>query len=104
MAAPEIFPLGNTSINSNTGMIGTVTVPEARDGLDAVFFVAPMNDQLKVLEDNMTTIMADANLSDVQKQFNLQQLMNSWSAISQGMTNMLKAVADVNKAVVRNIE
>jgi hypothetical protein len=99
-------PYPSMDINEDTGMIGGTNdfpKPVMRDGLDAIYFIEPMNGQLAQIEANMKEIM-DANLSDVQKQFRLQQLMNSWSAISQGMTNMLKAVADVNKAVVRNIE
>lgn len=107
---PDIFPVQGT-LNGTTGMIqdknvlaNYYDVPQSRDGLDLVFFASPMNEQLKVLEDNMIDVMANANLSDVQKQFTLQQLMNTWSAVSQGLTNMLKAVSDVNKAIVRNIE
>jgi hypothetical protein len=103
----DIFPVQG-SLNPQTGMIGTrpesSTIPVSRDGLDAVFFTVPMNDQLKTLEDRMLVVMRDANLSDVQRQFDLQKLMNTWSAVSQAMTNMLKAVSDVNKAIVHNIE
>lgn len=115
---PEIFPLttgsgqatlnGNGMLNApgsdNGNVTGYYSVPVSRDGLDLVFFANPMNQQLADLETRMIDVMANANLSDVQKQFTLQQLMNTWSAVSQGLTNMLKAVADVNKAIVRNIE
>jgi hypothetical protein len=105
----DIFPLQGGELKSPSGMIETRTqtnyqIQPARDGLDAIFFTQKMNLQLKDLEDNMATIMSDANLSDTQRQFDLQRLMNTWSTISQGQTNMLKAIMEVNKAIVRNIE
>lgn len=93
---------GNTGFTSVDGQYYTINAP--RDGLDLMLFTQPMNTQLQTLETNMTNIMNNANLSDVQKQFSLQQAMNSWSAIAQGMTNMIKAVSDVNKSIVRNID
>jgi type III secretion apparatus needle protein len=103
----NILPVGN--INPSDGEVHNLpgsyyTINPPRDGLDLVFFTQPMNNQLASLEQNMQAIMANANLSDVQKQFSLQQAMNSWSAIAQGMSNMIKAVSDVNKAIVRNLD
>lgn len=102
MATPDI--IGGRPLDGDSGTFIKQNVPLARDGLDTILFVHPLNQQLLALEDNMKAIMAQGNLGDTEKQFNLQQLMNTWSAIAQGMTNMLKAVADVNKAIVRNIE
>jgi hypothetical protein len=80
---------------------GTKITP--RDGADMFFFVQPLNNQMAVLETNMQTIMNNANLSDVQKQFQLQQAVNSWSAIAQGMTAMIKSVGDVCSSIAHNM-
>ena len=55
------------------------------------------------VEDNIRTIESNANLSDTEKMFNMQMAMNSWSAISNLRTNMLKSVSDTLKSVARNI-
>lgn len=77
--------------------------PVPRDGMDMFFFVQPLNNQMATLETNMQTIMSNANLSDVQKQFQLQQAVNSWSAIAQGMTAMIKSVGDVCSSIAHNM-
>jgi hypothetical protein len=90
---------GNTFTGSPT--YGVKITP--RDGADMFFFVQPLNNQMLVLETNMQTIMNNANLSDVQKQFQLQQAVNSWSAIAQGMTAMIKSVGDVCSSIAHNM-
>jgi hypothetical protein len=79
------------------------TVDKPRDGMDMFFFVQPLNHQMATLETNMQAIMNNANLSDVQKQFQLQQAVNSWSAIAQGMTAMIKTTADVCSSIAHNM-
>ncbi len=61
---------GNTGFTSVDGQYYTINAP--RDGLDLMLFTQPMNTQLQTLETNMTNIMNNANLSDVQKQFSLR--------------------------------
>ena len=59
--------------------------------------------QMKNVENDIRSIEQNANLSDTEKMFSMQMSMNSWSAISNLRTNMLKSVADTLKSVARNI-
>ncbi len=58
---------------------------------------------MKLVEDDIRSIEQNANLSDTEKMFSMQMAMNSWSAISNLRTNMLKSVADTLKSIARNV-
>lgn len=55
------------------------------------------------IEQDIRDIEQNANLSDTEKMFSMQMAMNTWSAISNLRTNMLKTVADTLKSVARNV-
>lgn len=73
------------------------------DGFDLIWSQNQLQTQMKTVEDQMRTIEQNSNLSDTEKMFNMQMAMNSWSAISNLRTNMLKSVSDTLKSVARNI-
>lgn len=83
---------------------GTYTTNyQSYDGFDLIWSQNYLQTQMKSVEDNIRTIEQNANLSDTEKMFDMQMAMNSWSAISNLRTNMLKSVSDTLKAVARNI-
>jgi type III secretion apparatus needle protein len=74
-----------------------------RDGFDLIWLQSQLQGQMATVEGNIRNIEANANLSDTEKMFSLQMAMNTWSAISNLRTNMLKSVSDTLKTVVRNV-
>lgn len=74
-----------------------------QDGFDLIWRQKYLQDQMKKVEDDIRSIEQNANLSDTEKMFSMQMAMNTWSAISNLRTNMLKSVSDTLKAVVRNV-
>src|SRR4051794_17295109 len=74
-----------------------------QDGFDLIWRQKNLQTQMKKIEDDIRSIEQNANLSDTEKMFSMQMAMNTWSAISNLRTNMLKSVSDTIKAVVRNV-
>lgn len=73
------------------------------DGLDLLWSQSYLHTQMKKIETEIQAIEANGNLSDTERMFAMQIAMNTWSAISNLRTNMLKSVSDTLKTIVRNI-
>ena len=92
-------PLGNAG-----GTFPAAAVPlQGRDGFDLIWLQSQLQTQMKTVEDDIRNIQANANLSDTEKMFSMQMAMNTWSAISNLRTNMLKSVSDTLKTITRNV-
>ncbi|MEJ1160524.1 EscF/YscF/HrpA family type III secretion system needle major subunit [Prosthecomicrobium sp. N25] len=74
-----------------------------RDGFDLVWRQRYLQDQMAKIEDDIRAIELNANLSDTEKMFSMQMAMNTWSAVSNLRTNMLKSVSDTLKSIARNV-
>jgi type III secretion protein F len=104
MAANSTATLINISGTSTTFTgSGPTEKFSNQDGFDLVWRQKYLQEQMKKVEDDIRTIEQNANLSDTEKMFSMQMAMNTWSAISNLRTNMLKSVSDTVKAVVRNV-
>ena len=68
-----------------------------------IWLQSQLQTQMKSVEDDIRNIEANANLSDTEKMFSMQMAMNTWSAISNLRTNMLKSVSDTLKTITRNV-
>ncbi|QJP15575.1 type III secretion system needle protein [Starkeya sp. ORNL1] len=97
-----------------TSSIYAPTVPESpptdwtgnytnKDGFDLIWRQKYLQEQMGQIEDDIRAIEQNANLSDTEKMFSMQMAMNSWSAISNLRTNMLKSVSDTLKTIARNV-
>ncbi|WAJ30492.1 EscF/YscF/HrpA family type III secretion system needle major subunit [Antarcticirhabdus aurantiaca] len=73
------------------------------DGFDLIWRQKQLQEQMTAIENDIRDIEQNANLSDTEKMFSMQMAMNSWSAISNLRTNMLKSVADTLKSIARNV-
>lgn len=82
---------------------GNNTAYVNRDGFDLIWFQSQLQTQMANTEVDIQNIEQNANLSDTEKMFSMQMSMNTWSAISNLRTNMLKSVSDTLKAIVRNV-
>lgn len=74
-----------------------------KNGFDLIWSQQQLQEQMGAVENDIRNIEQNANLSDTEKMFSMQMAMNSWSAISNLRTNMLKSVADTLKTIARNI-
>ena len=74
-----------------------------RDGFDLVWRQRYLSEQMARIEDDIRLIEQNANLSDTEKMFSMQMAMNTWSAISNLRTNVLKSVSDTLKSIARNV-
>jgi type III secretion protein F len=74
-----------------------------RDGFDLVWRQKYLQDTMAKVEDDIRSIEQNANLSDTEKMFSMQMAMNTWSAVSNLRTNMLKSVSDTLKSIARNV-
>lgn len=89
-------------VNSNAGQaIGGNLA--ARDGFDLIWRQAYLNQQMQQIEADIRNIEQNANLSDTEKMFSMQMAMNTWSAVSNLRTNILKSVSDTLKSIARNV-
>ncbi|MGV6871592.1 EscF/YscF/HrpA family type III secretion system needle major subunit [Pseudochelatococcus sp. B33] len=79
------------------------TAYDHRDGFDLIWRQKYLQTQMGDIEEQIAAIEANANLSDTERMFAMQMAMNTWSAISNLRTNMIKNVSDTLKAVVRNV-
>jgi type III secretion protein F len=73
------------------------------EGLDLIWRQEYLQGQMNAIEADIKEIEQNANLSDTEKMYAMQMAMNTWSALSNLRTNMLKTVSDTLKAIVRNI-
>ncbi|KAB0676837.1 EscF/YscF/HrpA family type III secretion system needle major subunit [Aureimonas leprariae] len=107
--ATSIFSGKGTQQVWNGGTKDTTWVGEStgkyvnRDGFDLIWRQKQLGDQMQKIETDIREIEQNANLSDTEKMFAMQMAMNSWSAISNLRTNMLKSVADTLKSIARNV-
>lgn len=74
-----------------------------KNGFDLIWRQRRLQEQMGAIEEDIRAIEENANLSDTEKMFSMQMAMNSWSAISNLRTNMLKSVADTLKSIARNV-
>ncbi len=72
-------------------------------GFDLAYFQAHLQEQGSQLEDSLRAIQQNENLSDTERMFEMQMLMNTWSTITNLRTNMMKSISDSLKTVVRNV-
>lgn len=105
------------NISSSSGLNGasfgdTPTLPggasdpdynAARDGFDLIFRQTELQNQIEAIEEDIRNIEENTNLSDTEKMFSMQMAMNSWSAVTNLRTNMLKSVSDSLKTITRNV-
>jgi len=82
---------------------GTLTYDANRDGFDLIFRQSQLQQQIANIEEDIRTIETNTNLSDTEKMFSMQMSMNSWSAVTNLRTNILKDVSDALKTIARNI-
>jgi len=103
---------GITDAWSVTGNGGTPTLPGGagaadfnanRDGFDLIFRQTELQNQIEAIEEDIRNIEENTNLSDTEKMFSMQMAMNSWSAVTNLRTNMLKSVSDSLKTITRNV-
>jgi type III secretion protein F len=87
------------------GPAGVFTSPNyaSYDGFDLIWRQQYLQDQIKKIEIDIREIEQNANLSDTEKMYAMQMAMNTWSAITNLRTNILKSVSDTLKAIVRNV-
>ena len=74
-----------------------------KNGFDLIWSQQQLQNQMGAVEEDIRDIEQNANLSDTEKMFSMQMAMNTWSAISNLRTNMLKSVSDTLKSIARNI-
>ena len=73
------------------------------DGFDLVWRQEYLQKQIIDIENDIREIELNANLSDTEKMYAMQMAMNTWSAVTNLRTNILKSVSDTLKAIVRNV-
>ncbi|MFN3146723.1 MAG: EscF/YscF/HrpA family type III secretion system needle major subunit [Paracoccaceae bacterium] len=94
-----------------SGAPGPVTSPPTystttfieRDGFDLIWRQEYLQTQIAAIEEDIRAIEQNANLSDTEKMYSMQMAMNTWSAVTNLRTNIMKSVADTLKAIVRNV-
>lgn len=74
-----------------------------RDGFDLIWRQEYLQTQIAAIEDDIRAIEQNANLSDTEKMYSMQMAMNTWSAVTNLRTNIMKSVADTLKTIVRNV-
>lgn len=74
-----------------------------RDGFDLIWRQEYLQTQIAAIEEDIRAIEQNANLSDTEKMYSMQMAMNTWSAVTNLRTNIMKSVADTLKAIVRNV-
>ena len=76
---------------------------DERDGFDLIWRQEYLQEQIAGIEDDIRAIEANANLSDTEKMYSMQMAMNTWSAVTNLRTNIMKSVSDTLKTIVRNV-
>ena len=95
--------VGNTAIGTNQTGPNFNGNYVNRAGFDLVWLQSALQTQMTSIEADITSIESNANLSDTEKMFSMQMSMNTWSAVSNLRTNMLKSVSDTLKTITRNV-
>lgn len=73
------------------------------DGFDLIWRQQYLQEQITRIEGDIRNIERNANLSDTEKMYSMQMAMNTWSAVTNLRTNILKSVSDTLKTIVRNV-
>jgi type III secretion apparatus needle protein len=96
---------GSPGVMPSVQPVGSFTPAalQSRDGFDLIWLQTQLQTQMSSVENDIRNIEANANLSDTEKMFSMQMAMNTWSAISNLRTNMLKSVSDTLKTIARNV-
>ncbi len=98
---------GSTVPWSSSGLVNSrdswIEAYNKRDGFDLIWSQQYLNQQMAAVEADIRNIEQNANLSDTEKMFSMQMAMNTWSAISNLRTNILKSVSDTLKSIARNV-
>lgn len=81
----------------------TGTGYQTYDGFDLIWRQEYLQTQIKAIENDIREIELNANLSDTEKMYAMQMAMNTWSAVTNLRTNIMKSVSDTLKAIVRNV-
>jgi type III secretion apparatus needle protein len=76
---------------------------EERDGFDLIWRQEYLQNQITEIENSIRAIEQNANLSDTEKMYSMQMATNTWSAVTNLRTNIMKSVSDRLKAIVRNV-
>ncbi|PLL11199.1 type III secretion system needle protein [Tabrizicola sp. TH137] len=76
---------------------------ETYDGFDLIWRQEYLQTQIREIENDIREIELNANLSDTEKMYAMQMAMNTWSAVTNLRTNIMKSVSDTLKAIVRNV-
>lgn len=109
MPGTETFLNITSAAPSNTATPGTgpvyTTGPnfQNRDGFDLIWRQEYLQNQIANIEDDIREIEQNANLSDTEKMYAMQMAMNTWSAVTNLRTNIMKSVSDTLKTIVRNV-
>lgn len=88
--------------NTPTGVYTDVNY-NTYDGFDLIWRQEYLQKQIQQIEVDIREIEQNANLSDTEKMYAMQMAMNTWSAITNLRTNIMKSVSDTLKAIVRNV-
>jgi type III secretion apparatus needle protein len=100
---PGTFSFYGPSFPSTQTFPAASTPFVSRDGFDLIWLQSQLQTQMSNIENDIRNIEQNANLSDTEKMFSMQMAMNSWSAVSNLRTNMMKSVSDTLKTITRNI-
>lgn len=107
MAGSTVEAWGSTPDPASLGLTGGTSIDASnyviRDGFDLIWRQQYLSAQMATAESDIRNIEQNANLSDTEKMFSMQMAMNTWSAISNLRTNILKTVSDTLKTVARNV-
>jgi type III secretion protein F len=96
--------LGNLQTTPGTGTPAfPIQTYNTVDGFDLIWSQKFLQDSMTKVENDISQIQQNANLSDTEKMFSMQMAMNTWSAISNLRTNILKSVSDTLKSIARNV-
>lgn len=74
-----------------------------RDGFDLIWRQEYLQTQIAGIENDIRLIEQNSNLSDTEKMYSMQMAMNTWSAVTNLRTNIMKSVSDTLKTIVRNV-
>ena len=88
---------------ATTPVTYTNTTFVERDGFDLIWRQEYLQTQIAGIEEDIRLVEQNANLSDTEKMYAMQMAMNTWSAVTNLRTNIMKSVADTLKAIVRNV-
>lgn len=96
MALGGTYPLTPHTASTNPNF-------KERDGFDLIWRQEYLQTQIAGIEDSIRAIEQNANLSDTEKMYSMQMAMNTWSAVTNLRTNIMKSVSDTLKTIVRNV-